>query len=641
VLRTPNAAYPAGTPQIQATTETGNAARFVDNGDGTYRYTFSFDIQNVTTPVAVPFEPNRTHRIALQLGSNSINNAAYDFVPAGGPVTAQREIVNNAACNACHDVMFFHGGTADGGGRRDIQYCVTCHNPGSADPESNNSVDMMLMIHKIHAGAGLTNGYFIVGWGNTLYDYSGIQWSQDIRNCGTCHQEDDATVPQASNWRKTVTAEACGSCHDDIDFPTGVGHGGITVTNNRDCQVCHGPNSTFVGGTLRAEIAHKIPAQEAAKKIRYEVLSVTNSAPGQFPVLTVRVTDPTNNNQPYDFSGPTPWTGLPGSNLRVDLAWPTVPDYTNRDGNTSNAQGQRIEVQFANNGVLSAGVTINPDGSLTRTSTVAIPASATGTGFAILEGRGVIDFNGNGVIESASERIPVTASGIYFRITGTSTVERRDVVAWTKCDDCHNPLSIHGGARTNNPELCSTCHNPVAVGRARSTDPTRPEGSIDLKVMAHAIHAGTYQVSNWGFDTGSPYPGRLNNCEGCHLTNKFYPVDATKVLGSSFRAGPSSATFSDDLAVTPNAAVCGGCHLPHDPANPKAGGLLGAIQDELAGRATSVAAAHIRQNGGSFAATRNADGTLVGPIETCALCHGPGQVSDIRVKHKIDQFVDN
>ena len=620
VSRAPNAAFPDGSTQIQATTETGNAARFVDNGDGTYQYTFSFDIQNVTTPVVVPFEPNLTHRVALQLGRTSINNAAYDFVPAGGAVTDQREIVNNAACNACHDVMFFHGGGPEGGGRRDIQYCVTCHNPGTVDPETNNSVDMMLMTHKIHAGSSLANGYVIVGYGNRVYDFSNIEWTQDLRNCQTCHQEDDATVPQASNWRKTVTAEACGSCHDNIDFATGTNHGGITVTDNRDCQVCHGPNSTFVGGTLRAEVAHRIPTVEAGKAFQFNVLSASNTAPGEFPVVTFSVTDPTNGGAAYDVHADAPFTACAGgaSRLFVAIGWNTA-DYAN----AGTGVGPGLPVQINTLNACGGNSVDNGDGTFSVTSPVAVPLTQTGSLVAALEGHPALDADGNGTID----RIAVRNAFRYSAITGSVT-ERRQNVAIEKCNDCHNQLSIHGNNRTDSIEVCVICHAPGATdinrrvaGSACDTALGLDDATIDMKVMIHGIHAGNYSACGFGNTphdySGVIYPGRLNNCEGCHVNDSFYPVDATKVIGPTVDA-VDRAIYTDDVATSPNLAVCSTCHTG------------------------SLAQAHMRQNGGDDFAGKDAAGRLVSSkIETCQLCHGPGRASDLREAHKIDQFVDN
>ncbi len=646
----PNPAFPAGTPQIQATTETGAAARFVDNGDGTYRYTFSFDIRNVTAPIAVPFEPNRTHRVAIQLAAPfgqptipAFNNASLDFVPAGGAVTTKREIVNNATCNACHDVLFFHsGGTPEqGGGRRDIQYCVACHNPGSADPETNNSVDMMIMTHKIHAGASLANGYKIVGYGGTVYDYSDINWTQDLRNCFTCHQESDATVPQASNWRTTVTASACGSCHDAIDFTTGAGHGGIQVNNDRDCQACHGANTTFAGGALKAENAHRIPAQEAAANFEYQVISVAGVkadgspgavagkvSPGEYPLVTIRVINP-NTGTAYDINEQSlnnPFFTKPGAStsLNVDVAWSTR-EFINNGSNsataTSGTPGQPVTIGYlANTASCLTGVpcppqalgrpVANPDGSFTKATLRPVPASGvTGSGAAIIEGRPAVQVGVNPDTQAPIfARVRVVSVGKPFAITDNIAVARRSVVDTAKCNDCHFDLSIHGSGRTANTELCSSCHNPNITCRS-----TTQNGTTDMKVMTHGLHAGTFDSCGHDY-TYVRYPGQLNNCEGCHKSNTFYPVDGTRVFATSIVANDRSNP-DDDIRITPNLAVCSTCHT------------------------TDLAIAHMKQNGASDTATQLTNGTP-STIETCAICHGPGQVSDLRVKHKIDQFAD-
>jgi cytochrome c553 len=44
-------------------------------------------------------------------------------------------------------------------------------------------------------------------------------------------------------------------------------------------------------------------------------------------------------------------------------------------------------------------------------------------------------------------------------------------------------------------------------------------------------------------------------------------------------------------------------------------------------------------NGGSFSATKNADGTSPqAAAETCGACHGAGRTVDVKVAHRIDQF---
>jgi OmcA/MtrC family decaheme c-type cytochrome len=239
----------------------------------------------------------------------------------------------------------------------------------------------------------------------------------------------------------------------------------------------------------------------------------------------------------------------------------------------------------------------------------------------------VLTGTGEGEDDTVPDAVPVNSVGKGFAITDATAVARRSVVDIAKCDDCHKPLALHGDNRVNNTELCSTCHNPVAVGAFGSVDPADPEGTIDLKHLAHALHNGSYQVSDWEFDLGSEYPGKLSNCEGCHKANTYYPVDMATVQGPTVRAGADRNSFADDTAMSPNVAVCSGCHVSD---------VLGVIAGTLAGTPPpDAAAAHMVQNGGSFAVPKNAAGQLIGPVETCTVCHGPGRSVDVKISHDV------
>ena len=612
----------AGIPNAQANTETATAGTWVDNGDGTYQYTFA---QALTAyPAGPTFDATKTHRIGIEIrGQAPIStNGIFDFLPSGGAPLFTRNIVDNDTCNACHDIFEFHGGP-----RTDITYCVTCHNPSSIDGDTagqpwGGTVDMKRMIHKIHYGENLANGYFIIGFGGSVHDYSDIVFPQDVRNCQTCHQESDPNTPQASNWRLVANRDSCGSCHDDIDFAAGGHPGGFVFNDDTQCLDCHGPNATVNNGEARTTEAHRILTAEASAEFEYNILSVTNTAPGEFPVVRFSVTDPTNGDAPYNIQTDPEWTTCAGgaSRLAIGINWSTA-DYTNTGSGSPAANPVSMNPLTACGGAS----TDEGNGEFSVTSAVAIPATVTGSGAATIDGHPAV------VVDGSTARIAVTNAIEFFPITDGSAVARRNAVAIEKCQDCHNQLSMHGNNRTDSTEVCVTCHNP------NNTDVNRRGGqcaadlgvddvSIDMKWMIHRLHAGgatgvPYDVCGFGnqphtFDF--VYPGKLNNCEGCHVAGGYYPVDPAEVLGTTVDVGANLTTPIDDTVVSPNSAVCSGCHV------------------------SNLAKTHMEQNGGDFAATKAADSTLISSgVETCQLCHGPGRSADVKEVHGVGEFQFN
>ncbi len=149
------------------------------------------------------------------------------------------------------------------------------------------------------------------------------------------------------------------------------------------------------------------------------------------------------------------------------------------------------------------------------------------------------------------------------------------------------------------------------------------DNSVDMKYMIHAIHAGgaleqPYELC--GFRNSVHvydflYPGKLNNCEGCHLPGEYYPVEAGSIHGTTIDVGDDPLSPTDDVVISPNSAVCSTCHV------------------------SDLAKQHMIQNGGDFTATKAADSALISSgVETCALCHGPGGSSDVVEVHGVEQF---
>ena len=307
---------PDGTAMDQAYRENGGV--HTDNGDGTYSYVFDTDISAVVTPVAgtaIAYDRTLTHRVSVMIGGHSgaTADAVFDFVPDGSAITETRDIVQTDVCLDCHG-NDFHG---HGGDRLTLENCNTCHLTGSLDPHSGETVDMKVMIHKIHAGgevasiAGVDgvvwddpdtaddesadNGdYTIYGYQNNGHSWWKVAFPANIQTCTKCHTGGGLDV---DNWMNVPSREVCGSCHDLIDWGTGDGHDGGAQANDSSCAACHpATGASSVGGSVVA--AHDWQSKIPRNIPEFDV-DLTVSAPangthfvaGEQPVVSVALTD--------------------------------------------------------------------------------------------------------------------------------------------------------------------------------------------------------------------------------------------------------------------------------------------------------------------------------------------------------------
>lgn len=666
-------------PKTQAGVEAATAGTLVDNGDGTYQYTFK---TNVTKVSGVTYNAALTHRVGFEIrGLAQANNGAYTFQPSTGATTGifEDEIVVTSTCDNCHTMLSAHGGA-----RVEVQYCVMCHNPSTSDPYSSNSLDFKVMIHKIHSGNTLPSiqtasgpnttptlgiGYWIIGYMQSVNNFNTVLYPQSTQNCTTCHAQNVAAATQATEYYTIPSAEACGACHDTVNFATGLNHSAANiVANDTQCSTCHGPNSTIDNGQLQVIAAHTNATEVEATHFQYIVNSVsfTTAAGGIYPVVKFSVVDPTSSNAPYNiltssaFAGTNPGTGKlvcadGTARLALDIAWDTS-DYTNWGSGTTAAQwGQPISLNplsGCGTGTPAAGLT-GPDasGAFTMTSTTPLPpppaaqcpptSGVACPGIAnvgvVLEGHpGVVLPNG-----TAATEIPVTSTVGYGNVAGGTPVPRRTVVATTKCDVCHFRLELHGSNRNDNTQVCVACHNPAStdVSERQTLAATTPgidglwEQSIDFKYLIHSIHDGSVRGAAgspmviYGFGgsinnfTDVVFPGQLNRCDLCHEDTSYYPVSTSAVQATTFFTGlstevPNPTTAGNPISTSANMTVCSACHVD------------------------SLSKTHMEQNGGSTTVTKDAEGRTIpssnpATTETCAVCHGPGAVADVGVVHGV------
>jgi len=641
---------------IQATNDSRfSGGSHVELGGGQYQYTFGTDVTNITAPIAVPWEPNLTHRVGLEIrldgeGETPLApfNPVFDFVPDGGAGSGvTKDIADTLNCNGCHLEFTMHGGP-----RKSVEYCVTCHNPGTVDQDSGNSLDMAHLAHSIHMGedrAGV-DPFIIWGFGNSMHDYSEVTYPQAKTYCETCHTA-SATHADGDAWNEGATAKACGGCHADgllaanFDAVTGqaeysfdhvVADAPLGIQPDGSCAGCHlgaiptaGP-PLAIHSSIRGDDRARA---EAGDNFVFEFISATNTAPGETPVVTFKVTD--SAGTAYNIlTDPEFDLVVSGGNAALNLyvQWATV-DYYGGDENglvhggriNDNLTTQAIQdLNFRDTGypfrmrlgAIQNVAVDNGDGTFTVTFYRALPAVFTGDVVFGLGGHPAFETtDADGV--TAFERA-AAVSALYF-----PGAARQAAIDSAKCNTCHKRLLAHGSNRNGNLEFCLMCHNGDAAVCATNPelDGSCPVGQTQegyhFGRMVHSIHSsGVPGSENATFEGGAfagvTYPQNVANCDTCHVAGR-YDVARTTARAVSTDQGSDIRVWTDDIASTANVAVCGVCHTSA-PAKGHFESQAGQV-DAL--KCTIVGATCGAPDGSSGSGLPNGQ-------EACAVCHGTG-----------------
>jgi OmcA/MtrC family decaheme c-type cytochrome len=503
----------------QASADSGGT--FDDLGYGRVRYRFG-------TMLPAGFNPTRTHTLAIYaervieldfFSKEYVDNVVESFRPDGQPLANVWAAADNATCNRCHADLGLHGGV-----RKNVHLCVTCHNSSTVDPDTGNTLDMKVMIHKIHRGAALGMPYQIIGFRQSVHDYSTVVYPQDIRNCQSCHNPE---LAGGSNWLLFPSRKACGSCHMNVDFETGEGHAGGAQASDQFCSSCHQPQGVreFDASIMGA---HTIPLQsETLAGINAEFVDVVDTAPGERPTVTLRLFN--DDGSPID--------PMSLNTFILTVYWPTTPDY-------EELLRETVDVSR----VMVAG------DELIYTMNTPLPADAHGTGTIAIESRRLVTVNGEELREA------VFNSTFDFSITDGMAVPRRAIVSQEKCHACHETLRLHGDQRIA-VAYCVSCHkHDETDAEVRPAEEMPPEG-IHFKWLIHNIHRGEElerDFTVYGFRSSVHnynevrYPGLLNRCEQCHDANNTLPLADDL---------PSTVTPRDFFSpMLPATAACLGCH---------------------------------------------------------------------------------
>jgi len=414
------------------------------------------------------------------------------------------------------------------------------------------------------------------------------------------------------------TRAACGSCHNDVNFATGVNHPGGPQFDDNQCAQCHIPKGEL---PFDASImgAHLVPTDTTQSyplnpdplisSVKVTITGVTSTLAGQKPQVAFTVKD--LNGNPLALSSLT--------NLSFTMAGPTS-DY----GYTS------FGSDVTTPGYVTESATAAPcdsSGNCTYTFQRAIPATATGSYAMGVEARRT-----ETVLPGTTTQMTVQTGApnqvVYFSVDGSTVQPRRTVVSLANCNQCHVSLQLHGALR-NNTAYCVFCHNPSdtdATTRAMATNPAdkaAPPQGINFALMVHKVHTGLNLVNEFNQTYIIVGFGGSHNDFGA----AFAPVPASiPNTGVRFPAmGPTGAVQ--------DTAQCYVCHVNGSEAvlpigkNPVVDpqGLLNPAPTTT----SACTACHLNQSAFAHAAS-NTDPKFG---ESCAVCHGTGAQFDATQVH--------
>jgi len=591
--------------------------------------------------------------------SDKILSTPLDFIPATGELAVSaKDVVSNAACIKCHSPM---EGFADTDMRianisahhnyQKVENCVACHNPALAGGQDDEAVgfnaNFNAMIHTIHAGHHIADSLT----GDALEEFGGVGFPAELNECTVCHDN-------GTQWNDNIYAEACVSCHVEVNLVTGENHRGIVPSSDAACSGCHG------AGSLSPMEAHSVDRRDVFENGL--VLNVA-SAEVAADVLTVVIDVTLNGEVAADGTDLTQYLNKFQSG--DDILIGTL------DGNGDYVRGLSLntkvnpEMFVVAGGKLTLTQALTPnqlDGQTLSVSSEMNMCGNTTTDMIVIN---TMLADGAGTDTGACD-VPIPANIVtkYFKFDATATtgVETTDNLRFVspaltaynaptqvgndrttadeaKCNACHDNLSHvkspnHG---VTNFTQCADCHNNNYAGSYHADvyqqdgvdadgEPTFAviEGlafaNRDLATVAHRFHSGLFAGDTGAgiyLDTDGElvnYPAVQTNCQACHKDANAAGDAMTFFSGTGELTSGRTAIEVDDNAfdanpsqfISPVAEACRSCHA----------------------HSGAAALAHFKSNGATVFGDNVMSAAGV-PIESCATCHAEGKTYGVDKVH--------
>jgi OmcA/MtrC family decaheme c-type cytochrome len=233
---------------------------------------FDGEVWSYTFAEALPADAEGSYTVSVEgrntatvngSNQNDVIQASTMAFAVTSDVEPRRTVVEDYNCESCHVNLSLHGG-----GRNNANYCVTCHMPLATDEEElrpgnpEQTIHFKYMIHSIHRGENLVNGFQVAGHNQSIADFGEVAYPGDLRNCSTCHVNDSyqlsglpddllpTLTPQAWWSPMQPQAAACLSCHDGDSTAV------HAYTNSsffgESCVTCHGEGKEYAVDKVHA-----------------------------------------------------------------------------------------------------------------------------------------------------------------------------------------------------------------------------------------------------------------------------------------------------------------------------------------------------------------------------------------------------